>query len=280
MSRKPNINWRKGDTEKLTKLVKRFNAKINYVTKAHPEIANAQPQKIKKADKQKMIEELKNLPRSEFNKQLKSLERYLKRGAEQIVKNDFGFATTKWDKRETMIKGAQLNRERTKERKIAENAEVTSRGEAIGLKRGEMGSVRMNELKTKKIDFSKIKSRTEWIKLKQSLDKQVRFDAKLEKQNLYKLNYIKALTKVTGGYGKELIEKLKQLPAEKVNEIFYREQEASIEFLYDPQEMFAILEIVNEIWDKAYNENSNIATYENWTTSDESKLQEWIEKGW
>jgi hypothetical protein len=164
MARKPTINWRKSDTEKLNKEVERFNAKIYRTRRAHPELENILPETIKKADKQKMIEELKSQPRSELKKEINSMKRFLKRGAEQVVTSDTGFKTTKWEKNEISMKVAQINRERTIERKAVENMEATSRGEKVGLKRGEMGSERLNELKPKKFDFNKIRSPKEWEK--------------------------------------------------------------------------------------------------------------------
>jgi hypothetical protein len=248
MARKPTINWRKSDTEKLNKEVERFNAKIYRTRRAHPELENILPETIKKADKQKMIEELKSQPRSELKKEINSMKRFLKRGAEQVVTSDTGFKTTKWEKNEISMKVAQINRERTIERKAVENMEATSRGEKVGLKRGEMGSERLNELKPKKFDFNKIRSPKEWEKFKQTVEKQTSRDAKQQRMEDYKQNYIKGLQAAFGDYADDIISIIESLPADEVVKTYYGEQEATIDFFYEPQEMEAKLDILDDIW--------------------------------
>lgn len=278
MPRKSKIRWRESDAEKLTKEVERFNAKIYRTRSRHPEIADIQPETIKKEDKQKLIEKFKDMPRSEFNKYLNSLERYNRKGAEKEVVSKTGNRTTQWEKKEYGLKVAQINRERTHERKKRENVEVTSRGKPLGMKRGEMGSERMNELNKKNYDFDKIRGGKEWEKFKESIDKQSGYNAEYEKMKLYKMNYIKALEKAAGEYARETIDKLKQLPADKVIDIFFSEQEATIDFIYEPQVFRDKLDIIDDIWEEAYNESPDIVSYENWTEEDEKELQRWKEE--
>lgn len=248
MSRKPPINWRKTDAEKLNKEVERFNAKIYRTKRAHPEMENILPETIKKADKAKMVEELKNAPRSEFNKEIKSLDRFLKKGAEKEIVSETGNRVTRWEKNEVSLKVAQINRERTKERKAVENMEATSRGEKIGLKRGEMGSERLNELKPKKFDFNKIKGGKEWKRFKASVEKQASPQARNERMEGYKANYIKGLRAAFGEHADDIISIIEGLPAETVVQTYYSEQEATIEFFYEPQEMETKLDILDGIW--------------------------------
>jgi radical SAM superfamily enzyme len=53
----------------------------------------------------------------------------------------------------------------------------------------------------------------------------------------YKENYIKGLENAFGEYAKEIIEMIRELPADVVVQTYYGEQEATIEFFYEPQEM-------------------------------------------
>jgi hypothetical protein len=248
MSRKPDIKWRKSDAEKLNKEVERFNAKIYRTRHNHPELTDILPDTIKKADKTKMVEDLKTSPRSEFNKTLKSLDRFTKRGAEQEIVSDTGNRVTHWEKNEVAMKVAQINRERTKERKAVENMDATSRGEKLGLKRGEMGSERLNELKPKKFDFNKIKGGKEWERFKASVEKQASPEARDQRMEAYKQNYIKGLRAAFGDYADDIISIIEDLPAETVVKTYYGEQEATIEFFYEPQEMETKLEILDGIW--------------------------------
>jgi len=128
MAGKSNIKWRASDAEKLTKEIERFNAKIYRTRKAHPELTDILPVTIKKADKQKMIEEFKASPRSEFNKAINSLKRFNKKGAEKPITSKTGNTVTAWEKKEVGLKVAQYNRQQAKERKAVENMEATSKG--------------------------------------------------------------------------------------------------------------------------------------------------------
>ena len=248
MARKPNISWRKSDAEKLEAEIKSFNKKIYNLRQRHPEIADILPDTIKKEDKAKMIEEFKAAPRSEFNKKLNTLDRFTKRGAEKVIVSDTGNKVTKWEKNEVALKVAQINRERTKECKAVENMEVTSRGESLGMKRGQMGSERLNELRPKKFDFNKIKGGKEWERFKASVDKQASATAKNERMEEYKANYIQGLKNAFGEYADDVISIIEGLPAEEVIKTYYDEQEATIDFFYEPQEMELKLEILGDIW--------------------------------
>jgi hypothetical protein len=248
MPRKRTIKWRESDAEKLTKQIESFNAKIYRTRRKHPELNDILPDTIKKADKQKMINELKTESRSEFNKTIRSLDRFTKRGAEQEIVSATGNRVTKWEKREIGLKVAQINRERTRERKIVENMEATSRGENLGLKRGEMGSVRLNELRPKKFNFDKIKGGKEWERFKASVEKQASPQAKNKRMEDYKASYIKGLRIAFGDYADDIISIIEELPAETVVKTYYAEQEATIEFFYEPQEMNFKLDVLSDIW--------------------------------
>lgn len=257
MSRKPTIKWRESDAEKLNKEIQKFNDKIYRTRSKHPEIADILPETIKKKDKTKLIEELKVKPRSEFKKEVNSLDRFTKKGSEKVITSKTGNTVTAWEKREVGLKVAQINRERTRERKIVENMDATTRGESIGLKRGEMGSERLNELKPKKYNFDKIKGGKEWEKFKASVDKQASPEARNERMESYKTNYIKSLKNVYGEYAQEIIDIVEGLSAETVVETYYREQEATPTFQYELLEMQMKLDILEGIWQGVSEANNN-----------------------
>lgn len=248
MSRKSRINWRESDAEKLNKTVKEFNAKINDVTRNNEHLAEFQPEKINAAEKKQLIDQFKNMPRSEFNKYINSMERYLQPGAERLKSNDQGVTVSKYEYKEIAYKVGELNRERTKARTAFENLEATSRGESLGMKRSEMGSERMNELKPKKFNFNKMRNATEWKKYKASLFKQTNYNTKNQRLESYKDNYIKGLENAFGDYAKDIIDLIRELPAETVVNTYYKEQEATIEFFYEPQAMQDKLNILYDIW--------------------------------
>lgn len=257
MARKPIIRWRKGDAEKLDKEIKRFNAKVNRTKKKHPDLAEFLPETIKKEEKARLLKEIKSAPRSEFKKQLNSLSRFSEKGAEKTVTSKTGNVVTKWEKKEVSLKVAQINRERTKERTVAENLDVTTQGKSIGFKRGQMGSERMNELKPKPFNFDKIKGGKEWEKYKETVNKQTSYDAKTRRLEDYKSNYIKGLKGAFGDYASDIIEIVESLPADVVVKTHYAEQEATITFFYEKQDMDLKLDVLSNIWQGAMEEHDD-----------------------
>lgn len=258
MARKPRIKWRKSDAEKLAKEVERFNAKIYRTRRRHPELADILPDPIKSSEKARMVEDLKTKTRSEFNKQINSLDRFLRRGAEKEIVSATGNRVTKWEKNEVALKVAQVNRQRTLERKAVEAMDATSRGESIGLKRGQMGSERLNELKPKKFDFNKIKGGKEWEKFKAAIEKLASPEARDKRMEEYKANYITGLQNAFGDHANDIIKVLQDLPAEEVVKTYYAEQEATIEFIYDPIEMRNRLDIIGGIWERVRAEHERV----------------------
>jgi hypothetical protein len=275
MQRKPNIRWKQGDVERLEREIRRFNSKLKRVKKRNPELENILPNPIKKKDFKESI-----TTRQDLNRELNSLSRFSKSGAEKPITSKTGNTVTVWEKKEVGLKVAQINRERTKERKKVEAMETTSRGKETGLKRGEMGSERLSSLQPKSYNFDKIRGGKEWEKFKSSVNKQATERYKQEQMNNYKMNYLKAISRVFGDYGEDLARKIKQLPSEVVVDLFYSEQEATIDFVYDPRDLVQRLEVVESIWQSEYDKNPNIEYNENWSADQETELSEWIEKGW
>jgi hypothetical protein len=254
MSRKPLINWRKSDTEKLETYIKRFNAKVYRTRKAHPELADIQPKPILKADKQKLIQEIKEKPRAEFNKQLRSMERYGRKGAEKAITSKNGITVSKWELKETKLKYNQIEREKARELKVVENMDVTSQGKKVNLKRAEMGDERVNELKPVDFRFDKVKTPIEWQKYKDYVDKRTDYANRMKLIESYKENYLKGLDEY-GGYADDIKSLVNSLPADVVVDKFYSEQEASIDFYYEGidgrQDPDTVLNIIRGVWTKA-----------------------------
>lgn len=254
MARQSQIAWRDSDLEKLERTISRFNSKIYNVRNRKPDLKEILPDTIKKEEKTKLIEKLKELPRSEFNKKIAELERFSRRGAEKMTVSKTGNKVTKWEKQEVTYKVAQINRNRTRERKKVEALEATSRGEPIGFTRGEMGSERLQELKPKKFNFDSIRGGKEWEKFKQGVLKESAYKAYEAWAEHYKKNYITGIRNVFGGHAADLIEIIEGIPASIVKETFFREQEATIDFIYSEIEFFIKLDLLMGIWERASHE--------------------------
>ncbi|MDP4120848.1 MAG: hypothetical protein Q8876_07340 [Bacillota bacterium] len=246
MEKRPSIRWRSRDEKELARVTRNFNAKINRELNKHPEMKDILPDKINKKQLRENI-----TTRQEFNKTVHSFERFLKKGAEETITSATGNTITKWEKREISKKVADINRQRTIERKRVEQMEALSRGKPIGLKRGEMGNTRVNELKPKKFDFDKIQPGKEWDKYVESVEKQSRAAYTDEKAELFKANYLKGLDTVFGSKADELKKIIQALPAQQIVDVFFADEEASIKFIYDPVEQAAHLAYLMEVWNYA-----------------------------
>ncbi|MDD4439122.1 MAG: hypothetical protein PHS04_13990 [Tissierellia bacterium] len=228
--------------------MEKFNRKIYRERAAHPEKRDVLPDTIKTADKLAMMERFKQSPRSEFRKELKSLARFRKRGASDVITADTGNKVTRWEKNEVAIKVATINRARRREREAIEQLDATIKGKPIGLKRGEMMSERMIPLRPKQFNFENIRGGKEWEKYKELVDRLISPLEKAKRQEMFKENYIKGLENVFGGYADEIIKKIKEIPAEDVLKTFYQEQEATIDFIYSPENLEMKLNVLNDVW--------------------------------
>jgi hypothetical protein len=250
---KHSIRWKQSDKTDLQRAVRNFNAKIDYIRKTRPELAEFQPEKKSYKDIKQGI-----TTRNDLKRELKSLQRYSKRGSENVVKNKYGLAITKYEKKEIEYKVAKINRQRTKDRKKFGEMEVTTHGESTGLKRAEMGSQRMAQFNPKKFNFETQHGGMSWEKYVEVVEKQVKDSYSDELVDRYKENYLKGIENGLGEYGKELYKIVEQIPAQKVLETFYNEQEAYIDFHYhdyEPIDNDVKVDVLMDIWSNVLNDS-------------------------
>lgn len=221
MPRQYNIKWRKQDKQKVTNTVRQFNSKISRLLKRNPALKPYLPDRINAKELTKNIQ-----TRSDFNREINSLGRFLKKGAETPITTDTGLRTTQWQRKEIGYKVANINRQRTAERKRANVSTFT----------GTMGTIQKNNLEPKQYDFNKIKP-SDWDKFVQNVEKQVKENYFSEKNELYKQNYMTAISNV---FNKEdsskLLSIIQNIPAENLIDLFYSDPVLQIDFVYDPLE--------------------------------------------
>lgn len=221
MPRQYNIKWRKHDKQKVTNTVRQFNSKITRLLKKNPALKPYLPDRINAKELTKNIQ-----TRSDFNREINSLGRFLKKGAETPITTDTGLRTTQWQRKEIGYKVANINRQRTAERKRANVSTFT----------GTMGTIQKNNLEPKQYDFNKIKP-SDWDKFVQNVEKQVKENYFSEKNELYKQNYMTAISNV---FNKEdsskLLSIIQNIPAENLIDLFYSDPVLQIDFVYDPLE--------------------------------------------
>lgn len=226
MAKRYRIKWRLQDRKTLARTVKNFNAKITRLEKKHPELKEFLPEKISVKDLKSNIE-----TRQDFNRQIKSLKRFSKRGAEKPVLSNSGITTTAWEKKEVGYKVALLNRKRKAEREKAN----------VSTEKGTMGTIENAGLNPKKYDINSIEP-SSWERFKKNVEKQIKSSYFDEKKELYKQNYIKAFINVFGsgfiiGF-ESVLQKLKDMPADELVDLYYNDPVMELDFIYDPLEYF------------------------------------------
>jgi len=245
MSTPHKIKWNNNDEANLKKAVNNFNAKIRRLEKQKPELKEILPDKLSiKTERQKLQQQ----PRQTLKREVKSLQRFSRPGSENLVENSLGLKTTQWKKNEITIQMRVINSAKTRERKIAANLEATSGGEPIGLKRGEMGSIRMNDLKPKKFKFEKIHPGAEWEHFVQSVEKQAAPLYNTEKATNMKINYMSVLHNQLGAYANPIIATVNKMSNKDFMEKMMAEQEASFEFIRDKTDAKIKLDRLSKIW--------------------------------
>ena len=175
MSKQYKIKWSEQDLKELNRTVKNFNAKITRLSKKDPSIANKLPEKV-------TTQEIKDLinSRQDLQRELKSLQRFSKRGAETIVdvpNNDNGLQLTKWQRTEMNRRVGVINRKRQARLERIVETEMRDRGQSLGYTRGQvgMGSLKKASLKPMQA-FTRTMSRTELNMKWKSIRKQSQND--------------------------------------------------------------------------------------------------------
>lgn len=221
---KSKIRWKDSDSAELQRLVKNFNAKLTRLEKKNPATAQSLPKRASVKDLKQGIE-----TRADLQRELRSLQSFTKRGAENIVKSSRGAQAMKWEIDEFNKAQRRVNRERAKERARLDELEMKSRGEDLNLKRKEMGSVNRNALKDSRKNFNSL-SQKEWELAKNAIDKRLDPEYHKKRQALMKQNYIKGLEKYN--YPDELIELIDSKSDEEFIDIFESDTEATFDFYY------------------------------------------------
>lgn len=232
MSKSSNIKWRKSDQVLLSNTVRSFNAKRTRLIKKVPELEDFLPEKL-------VIKNIKESikTRKDFNRAIKSFQRFLKKGAEKTVYTKQGVKTTAYEVGEMRIKVAAINRERAR---ILKKMKPST-------EKGTMGSIKQNSLMPKQFNLENMSVQA-WQKFVESVEKQSASSYWTERYKQYKENYLKAFDNQLGGTPKaERIRKLiEAMPAEQLDAAYYQDPNLQIDFVYDEHESEWILDLMEE----------------------------------
>lgn len=233
------MRWRDRDHEKLRSTVKKFNAKIAYHAKKEG-MQEYLPQK-------KSMKELRSLigTRKDYDTLVKSMERFLVKGAEKPIKTEYGETLTEWARDEFYRNQKIENRRRAKRAKELGEKDVTIAGQSTGNKRSEMGSIKENATKELHRNVDKMK-KGEFERIARLMEKRMLSTYDNERKILMLENYIKGLIKE--GYSEKLQQLLLTVPLETFVDVVDTDELATFAFIYDPQELAIREEYLYDLW--------------------------------
>lgn len=239
MPKRYNIKWRDSDRKALATAVRKFNAKRTRLLKQVPELEDFLPKKASVKDIKDSIR-----TRRDFNNELKSLERFLVKGAEKPIVTKEGVKTTQYQKREIQIKVNAINaRKRAELKKAAPSTE-----------KGTMGTIRENNLLPKNADINKVR-KSDWAKYVESVEKQSKDSYSDERIERYKENYLKGLETAFGEKGNRIKQLVSQLSGDVLMDMYYNDPVLQLDFIYDPLEMEVRIEAMEEHLQEYLNNN-------------------------
>lgn len=250
MPKQYNIRWGRSDYSKLSHLVRKVNKKVFAIDVKRPDIAGYQPAML---DYQEAKNEIKT--RRDFNNFIKKYERYLREGAEEIIKSDRGAVASKWEVKEFEIaQRAENTRRRAEAKKLGEK-EVTIAGKETGNKRAEMGKIRENANKQSKKKF-KNQSQQEWEHAKRLFEQRMKSNYKEKEYLQMQRNYTKGL--IAEGYPDELIKMMNNIDSKTFAQVFHTDEIATVDFIYDPIELKAKADLLLDFWSEYADENVDV----------------------
>lgn len=222
MAKKYNIKWRDSDRAQLASRVRVFNAKRTRLIKQVPELEEFLPAKAS-------VKELKEqiATRSDYNMVIKRLNRFLVKGAENMVTTEGGVRTTKYELKETQLAIRNINQRRAKMRAEAN----------VSTYKGTMGSLKDMNLRPLKTKAEKI-SPEMWKKTRESLKNRTLDSYYAEHDKMYKDNFLQAWEDAYGGSkeAERIKKRLKDIPSDVLVNMYYYDPNLQIGFLYAPSE--------------------------------------------
>lgn len=216
------IRYDKKLNQEINKTIRNFNQKIARLEKQERELL---PAKITKKEIKKDVSS-----RSELQRKLKELQRFSKRGAEEIITTSGGIRTTRYEIKNLITERARAKRQLTREIKRLQSTKPTIFGREQYSTYAQMGSSRyLNVMKKRKALEKNIN--------KMDKDEYKRYQKLIEKINKsydytndqFKNSYLDMLVDLGYHYGYDsekleaLKEKVSKLDNDKFVELFNRE---------------------------------------------------------
>lgn len=189
--------------------------------------------------------------RKEFNKYVSQLEKFTDRSNFRYVKNEHGVVVPRETYNKIKQEVAQLNKENKKRLRKIEKKKFKSRGKETDEKvrdRKLMGDTRYNEFKPKIFNFNRFRNKKELEEYEKSLKQKTspKFYAKRAKR--YKKNYVTGLKNIFGKMSDKLVDKIKKMDLDDFMDLYYTEDIADINFMYEFMDVAAKLKELEMIF--------------------------------
>lgn len=250
MSKKYNISWKRSDYSKLSHAIRKANKQTDFLNLDSPELIGHIPDFLDYQDVKSSIK-----TRADLNRVLNKLERYANTEKITLEKSVHGAVASSWEIEEFKIDQRVENMRRAKRKKELGEMEVTQGGKPTGIKRKEMTTVKMNELNPSKKNFYNMKQK-EWDIATGNIDRRLHSQQYQEDAKRYMMeNYIKGL--ISQGFDAETIEMIQHVDVEKFQDVILTDTSATFDFIYDPIELKAKQEEIQNAWRKHVDENIN-----------------------
>lgn len=244
MSGRDYISRNKNRQRELNNAVRNYNRRLDRIKEANPELIPYLPEKAFVSDLRKDIGNIKDL-RREINK----LNRMTKETATDIKTSEYGEKASQYDIKEATIRTAVLNRKKREQLNKINEIPASSRGQPLGMTRGEMGSSEVTQYRPTKFNFNKMKPGEfeKHVRKVEKMSNPTYFD---KRDEALRENYIIGVKENFGETSetKDLIEYIKNMDIKDFKNAFYGDQEATIGFLYDPISAQYKLEVIKHIF--------------------------------
>lgn len=181
------------DIARIERAGKKFNAKVRRLTKSMGKDAAALPKLL---DMKKLKSRIQT--RADMDRELDSLNAFLRPGAEEIVEapdNYNKLKLTRWQLEDMNRRAERINERRQERREMIADIEITDRGEKAGYKKGDFG---MGKLEERELDpvkpFTHQMNRADLDRKLDVLRNESRELYWNERDEILRRNYIKSLT--------------------------------------------------------------------------------------
>lgn len=232
MSRKYNIRWSAADEAELKRVVKNFNAKLTRLSNKDPKNKGALPERVSAAQLRDLIE-----TRQDLNRELNALRRFSERGAEELVEvpdNDYNLKITKWQKKEMTRREVIVNQKRKRQLERVADIDMTSRGEKLGYKKGEIGMGKAERVSLEPVKaFTPSQNRRDLNKRFKQLKKESISTYWDKRNEIMRTNYIAEIERnFPESLVKDVIEKIQSMDFDEFRKIFEAEDQGKFQFNY------------------------------------------------